>query len=1033
MLCGVLAFGQSRVVAGKIVDDKGIGIPGASIKVENSAAGTSTGSDGDFSIRVSSNNVLVVTASGYESQKITVGAQNFVSATLKSTETSLQEVVVSTVLGQVRQKSSLGVATATVKNVELTQGRSTNLAQGLTAKVAGASIQQTNSGVGQDTRIVLRGIRSLTGNNQPMLILDGVPISLGYFNSINPNDIQDVTILKSATSTGIYGPDGVNGAIVVTTKRGSKLKPQITLSHSTQIESIAYLPDFQTRYGAGYSQNTSTGLGVFASEEQQQYGPEYDGSIRQLGEDGPGGIQIFREYSYLPGGRKSFWDKGITNQTDVSFNTGDFYLSGQNSDVKGTVPGDELNRRGITLRAEKEYNKFKAVFNVRYSQIKSNTTTQNTQIYYGITGAPGNIRLRDFADWRNDYWSSPNGYYTPYLTNFGLTPYFAKDNNRAASKTDDVFGNVEFNYNAASWVNFVYRVGLSVSSTDGRTTRGAFEHSDFYTTRPNAGAKSLITAAVTESNNYTNRITSEAFANFNKTFRDIEFTATVGHSYRESRSKFASVGSPNVGQTEFISLAGRLGELTGGVDNSLAKLQRFFGRAGFNFNKWLYLEGTASYDRDSRLVPANKIFQTSDISFFYPGANASFLLHEVIPGFKSNNVINFFKVRAAIARTGNVNIAPYANETGFASGQFFPFAVPGFQIGNTVYPAAGLKPEFVNTKEIGVELGFFKNRVNFEANYYTQDNTDQILNVQLSNTTGATTAVLNAGSFTNSGVELDLKLTPLFKFNDVSIDFKINYANQKSNVTSLIDGVSELGIGNYNFAVVNSPAFVYKVTDYVRDSATGKVIVDRLTGLPSLNSLETQIGQTQPKHILGLNLSATWNNITFSAVGQYSSGNQIIVDQLGGFLDDNGVSARSAADGRRQFVFPNSVVDDGTGKLVENTNIFTTLQGRLFYNTDLNTGAITNYMASGAFWKLREVSLTYTFPTRLFKGNGLKGVAVGFSGRNLLTWLPKSNQWTDPEFTANGNSAYTGNAIGRSTAYNMPPTRFMGANVTFTF
>ncbi len=583
-------------------------------------------------------------------------------------------------------------------------------------------------------------------------------------------------------------------------------------------------------------------------------------------------------------------------------------------------------------------------------------------------------------------------------------------------------------------MNFVYRVGLSNSDRDRLDTRGAFTHSDFYTTRPNAGAKSVVTSALTQSNLNQNRLTSELFVNFNKTFKSVDFSATLGHSFRETRSKFQSLGSNNLGLSEFLSIDVRQGEPNVDVDQSLARLQRFFGRVSFNINKWVNIEGTGSYDRDSRLVPANKLFNTNDVSFFYPSVNASLLLHEVIPGLKGNPVLNFFKVRGAIARTGNVNAAEYENEQLFNPGLFFPFGnTLGFQSGTTIYPAQGLKPEFVNTKEIGVELGFFKNRVNIEAGYYHQDNTDQILNSQLSVTTGATTAVVNAGAFTNSGVELDLKLTPLVKLGEVSVDFKINYARQRSKVTSLAGGVSELGIGNYNFAVVGSPAFVFKVTDYVRDSATGKVIVDRVTGLPSLNSNETQIGQTQPKHILGLNMNVSWKNITISAVGQYSSGNQIIVDQLGGFLDDNGVSARSAANGRRQFVFPNSVVDDGSGKLVDNTNIFTSTQGRLFYNTDINTGAITNYMASGAFWKLREVALTYTFPTRLFKGNGLKGVIVGFSGRNLLTWLPKSNQWTDPEFTANGNNAFTGNAIGRSTGYNMPPTRFMGANVIFQF
>jgi hypothetical protein len=179
-------------------------------------------------------------------------------------------------------------------------------------------------------------------------------------------------------------------------------------------------------------------------------------------------------------------------------------------------------------------------------------------------------------------------------------------------------------------------------------------------------------------------------------------------------------------------------------------------------------------------------------------------------------------------------------------------------------------------------------------------------------------------------------------------------------------------------------------------------------------------------------LSATYKGFTFTAVGEYRGGNQIVVDQLGNFMDDNGISARSAQYGRRAFVWPNSVIFDGT-KYVENTNVYTQIYNREFWNSDLNTSAITNYLCSGAFWKVREVSLTYEFPAKLFKGNTLRGVTVGLTGRNLLTFLPKTNQWTDPEFSSNGNSSYSGNAQGRSTAYNLPPTRIFGANVTFQF
>jgi len=243
--------------------------------------------------------------------------------------------------------------------------------------------------------------------------------------------------------------------------------------------------------------------------------------------------------------------------------------------------------------------------------------------------------------------------------------------------------------------------------------------------------------------------------------------------------------------------------------------------------------------------------------------------------------------------------------------------------------------------------------------------------------------------------------------------------------------LNQLGIGNYNWVIVGQPVYKFRVNDYIRDSASGKVIVGT-DGMPTVNPNLSTFGRTTPNNILGLNLNVTYKQFTLSAVAEYRGGNQIVVDQLGGFLDDNGISARSGQYGRRAFVWPNSVVFDGT-KYVENTNNYTHLYNREFWNSELNTNAITNYLVSGAFWKIREVALSYELPSRLFKGNTLRGVIVSITGRNLFTFLPKTNQWTDPEFSSNGNNPFTGNAQGRSTAYNLPPTRIIGANVVFQF
>jgi TonB-linked SusC/RagA family outer membrane protein len=1034
MFSGMLASAQSRVISGQIRDIPGEAVKFATVTETGTTNAVTSDANGNFSIKVKDPNAtLSVSAVGYDSQVITPSGTVAIANLVRNTQ-ELTTVVV-TSLGQVRQKASLGFATATVKSKELTQANPVNLQNGLVGKVSGLNVVTSNSGVLGTTRITLRGIRSLTGNNEAMLILDGVPIALGYLNSINPNDIADVNILKSATATAIYGPEGVNGAIVVTTKRGNKQKPTITVSQATQLEKIAYLPKFQTRYGSGYSQDAN-GNGTFTPYEQQSWGDEFNGEIRQMGQTGPNGEKLLLPYSYVPNGRRNFFETGVTSQTDVSYSAGDFYVSAQNVQINGTLGGDQNRRRTITLRSEKEYNRFKAILNVRYTNGKYDITRNNRNIYYNVTGAPGQYDLSRFKNWRTDYFSSPDGYYTTYLSNRDKTPYFAKDNKRQYSTTDDIFGNIELNYKATNWLNFVYRLGYSVTNQNRRNTTEAFQRSAFSQTLNDPAAED-ITAQINDAQIYQSRVTSEFFANFNTKYKQFGFSGTIGTAFRESKTRNLSVASNNLGFSDFISIQARQGEADVVSNSSLFRVKRLFGRITFDWRQIIFLEGTASYDRDSRLVPDDKQFTNDDISFFYPGASVSILMHKLIPGLDNNKILSYFKIRGAIAKTGNVNaLNPYQNVTSFGLGTFFPYgSTLGYSQGTISYKRQ-FEPEFVNTQEVGIELGFLKNRINLEANYYNQDNTEQILGVQLSNTTGFNTAVLNAAEFTNSGFELDLKLTPLISIGKADIDFKVNYSYQTSEIKRLFGDVPSIGLGNYNFAVVGQPAYVFRVPDYKRDPATGKVIVDKLTGMPSVDPNLAQFGRTNPDNILGLNLTVNWKGFTMAAVAEYRGGNQIVADELGSFLDDNGISERSAANGRRAFVFPNSVYEVSPGKYADNVDIFTQSYGREFWNAGFNTDAISNFIADGSFWKLREVALNYTLPANLFKGNFIKGVSIGITGRNLLTWLPKSNVWTDPEFSAsptNLGASNTGNTQGRSTGYNLPPTRNFGANVTFQF
>lgn len=1025
MLSVVLSFGQGRVVTGRVTDSTGAAVAGASVQVVASKRGTSTNSNGEYSIAVPNGGSLDISGIGFASQRVLTGSGNVVNVTMTSAGSDLIGVVVQSTLGRTVSKNSLGTSQTTVKATELTQGKTVNLQNGLTGKVSGLNIQTVNNGVFADTRITLRGIRSLTGNNQPMLVLDGVPISLDFISSINPNDIQDVNILKSSSSTAIYGPEGVNGAIIVTTKKGSRNKPQLTISHTAQFEQVTFMPKFQNQFGSGSSEDAN-GQGVYDPIENQQYGDAFDGSIRDVGRVLPNGTFFRVPYSAIPNEKKRFWNTGVTNQTDVSYSTGDFYLSAQNVDIQGITPKDKNRRMAFHMSANKEYNRLKASYSINYTQSNYNVNAGNFwggrdyTPYWNLINTPAEVPITQYKNWQENDFANPNGYYNDYYYN----PYFVVDNFRQKGRSDDFFGNIELNYKFSNWLTATYRLSSTYSNETNKYTQNAFTYSPFAKASGKASAQTgdLVAKVYDDANNAT-RVTSEIYLTAHKKFNKFDLTAILGQSYRQITSKSINIYSDNLGIPQVFNVASRKGDLFGGVGDSRTRLERFFGQATLGYNNWIFATVTGSNDIDSRLSNPYD-YNNRDISFFYPGASLSAVLTEAIPSLKTD-FLSYLKVRGAISKTGNVNLGAYSLENTFSAASGFPFgATLGFTSDNTLRQAS-YKPEFVKNKEVGLEASFLKNRINIEATAYQQDNSNQIITVAYSAATGYPSALLNAADFTNRGVELDLRLTPLVKIGNLNIDVKANYTYQENKVNSLVTGVNELGIGNGNYIIVGQSAYTFKLTDYLRDDA-GHVIISRTTGLPSIDPNVKQFGQTLPKQLIGLSLNLSYKNISFSAVADYRYGNQIY-NGIGPDMDFSGLSIRSAQNSRQPFVFPNSVYDDGTGKYVTNTDVYTT-GGYNFWSQNINTGVNSNYLTSGAFWKLREAALTYTFPSSLFNGKGLKGMSASITGRNLLTWLPKTNEWTDPEF-----SNTTGNAQGVNDRNNTPPTRIFGANVTLNF
>lgn len=1021
VLCSALAFSQSRVITGTVRDEKGEPIPFASVTEKGTRNGVSADANGNYRITAADNAVLVFSGTGLSAREVSVSGKTIVDAQLQRGGNELATVVV-TALGVQRQPKELGYSITKVKNAELTQAKVVNLQNGLTGKVSGLNIQTVNNGVFADTRITLRGIRSLTGNNQPLLVVDGVPMSLGFINSLNPNDISDVSVLKGNTGAALYGQDGSNGVIVVTTRRGTRGKPIVTVSHTTQLEKVAFLPKFQTRFGSGSSEDAA-GRGIYDPIENQCYGPEFDGSLVTIGRPLADGRENKVTYVARPEEKLKFWNTGITTQNDVSFSSGDergtFYMSAQDAAINGVQPKDKSRRTSFRLNSSREYGIFKASFNLNYTLNAYDVAAGTGQgsAYWLLINTPMHIPITSLSDYKNNPFADQNGYFSDYYQN----PYQLIDLNRNRGRSDDLLGNVEFNVRPRKWLTATYRLGTTITSSSYKNERGALNYSPYARSIGKFLANTDIAAAVGDGQGFGSRLTSEFFVTAVKKFNKFSADVLVGQSLIQRYSKSVDISGSNLVIPTLFNVAARTGEP--GASESFSKIRTVaaFAKVAFGYDNWAFLEVTGRNEWDSRLAKANR-------SLFYPGASLSLLLSEAIPALKENKFLSYAKLRGSVAKSGNVNLGAYALQSTFSSVGGYPYGNIASYTADNVARNPNLQPEFVLSKEVGIELGFFNNRVNLEVTAYQQDNTNQILSVNTSSATGYTSAQVNAAEFANKGLEFDLKLTPLFKLgNGLTIDFKGNLSIQDTKISKLYEGLDELGVGNGNFAIVNQPAFLFKLTDYVRDPE-GRVIVDQFTGMPSADPNLKRFGRTLPKYIIGLNPSISYKGFTLAITADYRGGHQVF-NGIGPDLDFTGVSYRSGQNARQRFVFPNSVYFDGT-KYVPNTNITTLSGGYGFWEqTAYNRSINSNYLTSAASWKIREIALNYELPAKVF-GNGkfIKRANLSLVGRNLFMWLPKTNQWTDPEFS---NS--TGNGQGVNNINNTPPTRLMGASISLTF
>jgi TonB-linked SusC/RagA family outer membrane protein len=1078
-------FAQNRTVKGTVIaKEDGGPIPGVGVKVKGTAIGVVTGADGKYSINVpSSATTLVFTFIGYNQQEKAI-AGTTVNVTLELSNKQLGEVVVTGALGIKRQAKELGYAATNISSKQLVETHPTNFTNGLTAKAPGLIISTLDNGIDPNTRFTLRGNRHIIGNNYALVLLNGVPISPNDVNTISPDDIESIDVLNGAGAAALYGSEASNGALSITTKRGSSTgAPQVTYSNSLLFEKVAYFPSLQTDFGGyggeggvdvdpkdiynGYV-NPYTGLiDKQVPYENQQYGPRYDGTIKQLGlpalsATGPVQMLPYAKPSVDP--RRAFFNTGISDQNSISYNQGDaanfFNISFNNLAKKGTVQNDRSDRSVFRFSAGKTYGIFKSDFTVSYTRTNLSTygadyngTTLNggTSLLSNLMNTPAWVPITSYQDISQTF-ADVNSWFNSYGTN----PYWTTQNSRFNTQGDAINGSFSAKLTPTNWFDVTYRLAGNYGIAQRQFTRAqvnfsAYYRSDYQSTQNRSygifgGAFSTPGAVPGQVENVTqygdgslstgagpqgySRITQDVFANFHHTFaKDFKANFLLGSSIWQEDYKQVSNSSTQLLVDQFYGINSYLGVRATNSDVAQIRQIAFFGDLSLSYKDWAFIEATDRNDQDSRLSANNR-------SFFYPSVKGSVVLTEAISMLKNNKYLSYLKLRASYSKVGDVNTSPYTINDVFGVPTGFPYGNNGGLALSTTKNNPNLAPEFTKEVEFGGDFGFLDGRINASFTYYKQNTTNQTLPVTTDPATGYTAAQINIGETENSGIETKLDLQVLTKQkNGVGLNLAGNFTIQDSKVVSIREGLNSIVLTSISTtpganisAVVGQPYPILMGTDIARDP-DGHPIVSTLTGNPSLVSTLGNLGRTTPKFLLGLTQTVSYKFMTLSVTSEFRTGNVIY---NGGLVTATaaGSSQLSASSGRQRFVFPNSVINTGTTAnpvYVPNTT-YTTKDGDInFFDAGAFYNAATTYTVSAAFWKLREADLNFDLTSLVKKSKFVKRASFAIIGRNLFMWRPASNTWSDPEF-----SSTTGNSVGYETTQ-LPPTRLFGASLNVTF
>ena len=1009
------ALAQDRTISGVVKDENGQPLPGANVVLKSTTRGTTSDGAGAFKLNVNGAGTLVFSTVGYSNREVALSAsQSVVDVKLDVDARNLGEIVV-TALGISKDQKVLSYATQQISTKTFSQARELNVANSLIGRVVGLDVARSSSGLGGSSRVVLRGDRSITGNNQALIVIDGVPMDNSNFSpgnanggrdggdglsSINPDDIESMNVLRGASATALYGSRAANGALIINTKKGASRKGYgVTINSSFQAEQAMILQKFQNEYGQGSA-------GIYSPRSEFSWGPKLGQSVALWGPD-PANAGKTYTTSAQPDNYKDFYSTGNQISNSVAFSGGSdktqTYFSYTNVGATGIVDNNKLKRHNLNLRVSSQIgDKLTLDTKITYLNERIDNRQQTGEAFANlqrhVLRLPRNIALSQAEQFeyvdpstgrlRQNYWNPGS--------NGGQNPYWIKNRVIAKDDRDRVTAFTSLTYKVAPSFSIMARGGLDryVDKFEGKWYNNTYtiaDNGDYQT-----GWREVA------------EVNLDLFGMYKKQISDnLSIDATVGASLQRRNQLDQSTGTGGLNRDNlFITTNARSPQSNRGVNQR--EKQGVFATADVTYKDFLTVSASARNDWSSTLPKESQ-------SYFFPSAGFSAIVSNIVALPKA---VSFAKVRGSYAQTGN-DANPYLlNQTyTFAAG-----GPNGFISRDGIKPFPNLKPELTTALEFGVEMKFLNNRLGFDLGYYTSDSKNQLFRVDIPPASGWSSEFINAGLVRNSGIELTLNATPV-RTNDLRWDVDFNYAANKNKLVELTPDLKVLNLAgdfmNNIRAIEGKPLGEIFSRGYERDLTTKQILVDA-TGLPRITGGTTvYMGNSRPTWTGGLNNRVSYKNLSLNFLISMRMGG-IVSSFTNAVIYADGVTEATLA-GRDSFIFQ-GVKDDGSANTTPTTSekYWLRVGGR---NTP--AGEVFTYSASNI--RLRELALSYALPTGMLKKTPFQGASVSIVGRNLF-FIMNNAVGFDPELTAGAQNTTVG-----LESFSMPSTRTFGVNLNLSF